>query len=229
MLMDNAVALVQAYLRVNGYFTVTEYPVVEVTRGRTYRAATDLDLLAFRFPHAGRLVPARGRRARADEAWHAVIDPALDVPPGLGDMLVGEVKEGRGVLNAPTTDPAVLRAALVRFGCCSRAEAAMLVEALRRDGQTMLPVGHRIRIAVFASATEGMMGGKYLAISLGHIIEFLQRFLREHWEVLRHAEHKDPAFGFLALLEKALPRTTVEAEDRTIPTATTGTEPRAAR
>ena len=28
--MDNAVALVQAYLRVNGYFTVVEYPVLEV-------------------------------------------------------------------------------------------------------------------------------------------------------------------------------------------------------
>jgi hypothetical protein len=29
MKMDNAVALVRAYLHVNGYFTVTEYPVVE--------------------------------------------------------------------------------------------------------------------------------------------------------------------------------------------------------
>ena len=27
--MDNTVALVQAYLRVNGYFTVAEYPVIE--------------------------------------------------------------------------------------------------------------------------------------------------------------------------------------------------------
>ena len=224
--MDNAVALVQAYLRVNGYFTVTEYPVVEVTRGHTYRTATDLDLLAFRFPHAGLLVPARGRGAGADEMEHTVIDPALDVPAGIGDMLVGEVKEGRGVLNAATTDPAVLRAALVRFGCCSQEEAASLVEALLRDGQTVLPVGHRIRIAVFASATEGMMSGKYLAISLGHIIDFLQRFLREHWEVLRQAEYKDPAFGFLVLLEKALPRTTLEAERGTTPVAATGPETR---
>lgn len=29
--MDTAVALVQAYLRMNGYFTVTEYPVLDVT------------------------------------------------------------------------------------------------------------------------------------------------------------------------------------------------------
>lgn len=35
--MDNAVALVQAYLRVNGYFTVTEYPVVEAMKSGEFR------------------------------------------------------------------------------------------------------------------------------------------------------------------------------------------------
>ncbi len=30
--MDNAVAQVQAYLQVNGYLTVTEYPVLEAAR-----------------------------------------------------------------------------------------------------------------------------------------------------------------------------------------------------
>jgi len=30
--MDTAVALVQAYLNVNGYFTVVEYPVLEAFR-----------------------------------------------------------------------------------------------------------------------------------------------------------------------------------------------------
>ena len=58
--MDNAVALVQAYLRVNGYFTVSEYPIVEASRRGGYRTATDLDILAFRFPGAGRLVPTPG-------------------------------------------------------------------------------------------------------------------------------------------------------------------------
>ena len=31
--MDSAVALVQTYLRINGYFTVSEYPIVELRRG----------------------------------------------------------------------------------------------------------------------------------------------------------------------------------------------------
>ena len=57
--MDSAVALVQAYLRVNGYFTVTEYPVIASGKGGTYRTATDLDVLAVRFPHSGHIVPGR--------------------------------------------------------------------------------------------------------------------------------------------------------------------------
>ncbi|MFA5941955.1 MAG: MBL fold metallo-hydrolase [Sinimarinibacterium sp.] len=38
--MDTAVALVEAYLRVNGYLTVTEYPVLEVSRHDEARAVT---------------------------------------------------------------------------------------------------------------------------------------------------------------------------------------------
>ena len=61
--MDNAVALVQAYLRLNGYFTVSECPVVEPLRPGNVRTMTDLDILGFRFP------------ARAS-SWHAVEHPA---------------------------------------------------------------------------------------------------------------------------------------------------------
>ena len=35
--------------------------------------------------------------------------------------------------------------------------------------------------------------------------EFLRRYLREHWEVLRHAQVKDTALGVLALIEKCAP------------------------
>lgn len=60
--MDTAVALVQAYLRVNGYFTVAEYPVVEATGGGRHRSLTDIDILAFRFPGAGRPLGGNQRR-----------------------------------------------------------------------------------------------------------------------------------------------------------------------
>ena len=104
--MDNAVALVRAYLHVNGYFTVTEYPVLEAARHGGYRTVTDLDVLAVRFPGAGRRVLGRGGRHRFET------DPALRVPADRPDMLVAEVKEGRGRFNEATLDAAVIEAAL---------------------------------------------------------------------------------------------------------------------
>jgi hypothetical protein len=44
--MDTAVALVQAYLHLNGYFTVVEFPVLEAMRAAPARTVTDLDIRA---------------------------------------------------------------------------------------------------------------------------------------------------------------------------------------
>ncbi len=200
--MDNAVALVQAYLRLNGYFTVAEYPVLEATRRGDYRAATDLDILAFRFPGAGWQVPRTQKDERdADSILH---DPILGIPMGHADMIVGEVKEGRAMLNEAATDPAVLRSVLIRFGCCPEERAHELVRGLLRDGHALLPIGHRIRLVAFGSVVVGTGGGKYTVISLGDVVRFLQAYLHQHWEVLRHASYKDPAFGFLMTLQKAV-------------------------
>ena len=62
--MDMGIALVQAYLRVHGYFTVSEYPILEAMRHGEHRIATDIDILAVRFPEACQLVPRQGRRER---------------------------------------------------------------------------------------------------------------------------------------------------------------------
>ena len=200
--MDNAVALVQAYLRLNGYFTVSEFPVVESVKRGGYRSATDLDILAFRFSGAGRLVPAPGRGGLDDEE-HFAPDPMLGAPADHSDMIVGEVKEGRAELNATATDPAVLRAVFVRFGCCPREDAPRLVEQLIRNGHTLLPDGHHVRLVAFGSTPAGESTGRYTIVTLGHIVEFIEDYLRTHWEVFRHEDQKDPALGFLATLEKA--------------------------
>jgi hypothetical protein len=42
--MDNAVALVRAYLQLNGYFTITEYPVVRKTGDGSFRTLTEVDV-----------------------------------------------------------------------------------------------------------------------------------------------------------------------------------------
>ena len=198
--MDNAVALVQAYLHINGYFSVAEYPVIEAMgKGKHYRMATDLDILAFRFPGAGRLIPGR----QGDQRLYAP-DPVLRCPDDQADMLVGEVKEGHAVLNRGATDPSVLRTMLARFGCCPMHDTGQLVQQLIRKGRATAPSGHRVRLVAFGSGTESVEGRHYEVIDLGHVVQFLQDYLRQHWEVLRHAQFKDPALGFLMTLEKAV-------------------------
>ena len=91
--MDTAVALVQAYLHVNGYFTVVEFPVLEAFRAAPARAVTDLDILAFRFPRAHADVIRRQGRQRAVEGM-SLPDPLLGCQSDRPDMIVGEVKEG---------------------------------------------------------------------------------------------------------------------------------------
>ena len=198
--MDNGVALVQAYLRINGYFTVTEYPVIAMGHDGTYRTATDLDVLAFRFPHAGRLVA--GNRPGRDES-HFAVDDVLQTSTENSDMIIGEVKEGRAQLNEAASDTGVLRAVLAGFGCCSREESPRIAEILIRDGSALLPSGHRIRTVMFASITNGTKASQQLVISLGHIVRFLRSYIDAHWEVLRHSDTKEPAFGFLMTLAKA--------------------------
>jgi hypothetical protein len=198
--MDNSVALVQAYLRINGYFTVTEYPVIASRGDGTYRTATDLDVLAFRFPQAGRLVT--GKRPGRDED-HFTVDDELRTSTEHSDMLIGEVKEGRAELNRAASDPAVVRAVLAGFGCCSREDAPRIAETLIRDGTALLPSGHRVRTVIFASLVSVADVSRHVVISLGHVVRFLRSYLDEHWEVLRHSDNKDPALGFLMTLAKA--------------------------
>ena len=199
--MDNAVALVQAYLHVNGYFTVAEYPVLEALKHGGYRTVTDLDILAFRFARAGSplrstIKPTSGLKAAYEP------DPALGVIPGQTDMLLAEVKEGSAQLNIGATDPITLRAALTRFGCCGSADVEEVSRTLLTRGRLTLPSGHNLRMVAFGAVKEEVTK-PYLTISLGHVLRFLQDYIRQNWEFVRHAQFKDPVFGFLVTLEKA--------------------------
>ncbi|MCI0433543.1 MAG: hypothetical protein L0271_07830 [Gemmatimonadetes bacterium] len=198
--MDNAVALVQAYLRVNGYFTVSEFPVVERLRGGRIRTMTDLDILAFRFPGAGRVMAHAG--GNEENTGRFEPDRVLAADPASTDMLIGEVKEGTAELNRAGRDPRVLEVVLARFGCCPAHEARRIAERLVRAGSVRPHGGHLIRLIAFGAAAEAGTGKGYLVVPLAHVVSFLQTHLRQHWDVLRHVQPKDEVFGFLTLLEK---------------------------
>lgn len=200
--MDPAVALVQAYLQMNGYFTVTEYAVVEAAgRSDQYRTSTDLDVLAVRFPGAGHALVRRKRRRRNNRTALAP-DPELDAPGDRVDMIIGEVKEGRAELNRGARNSHVLQAVLTRFGCCSPADAPTVVDNLLQHGISEPPHGHRTRLVAFGTQTPQPLGYHCQVILLSHVVSFSQQFLRENWDILRHAPSKDYAVGLLRVLEK---------------------------
>ena len=148
--MDMGVCLAQAYLRVHGYFTVSEYPILEAVRHvrspRRHR---------HRYPGceisaACQLVLRQGRRDD-DDVELATPDAALAVGHDQVDMIIGEVKIGTAELNRAATNPAVLRAALMRFGCCDHHDTGRVVDAPLRAGHTTNPAGHNVRMVAFGS------------------------------------------------------------------------------
>lgn len=195
--MDNAVALVQAFLRLHGYLTVTEFPVVRAARGGGQECLTDLDVLAFRFGEASG--PGEAMHHPAESEANALLGIAGGVP----DMIIGEVKEGRAQLNDAATKHDVLTAALERFGCCRHSDIDGIVHELLRHGRAHTRHGHGVRLVAFGSLPPDAPSRGVKVVLLGTIIDFLRAYSRQHWAQLQSSESKDPGLGFLMTLEKA--------------------------
>jgi len=195
--MDTAVGLVQSYLYMNGYFTVTEYPVLELMDDGEYRTVTDVDMLALRIPGAGR------HSSNADVSVLST-DPSLDIDLDRVDLIIAEVKEGRAELNASARDPKVLRAALNRFGAVPDDRIRPVIDQLLEDGEAEHPEGARVRLMSFGSRPPNARSPKYRWMLLGDLAGFMHRTITEHWSAAQTIQSKDPALSFLLLLEKSV-------------------------
>lgn len=104
--MDTAVQIVNAYLQLNGYFTIGEFPIVEASRKGAFATATDIDILALRFPHPEHRIPIRsgGESACSHASIHLQVDSELDLPTDCMDMIIGEVKQSTAKLNPRLLD-----------------------------------------------------------------------------------------------------------------------------
>jgi hypothetical protein len=196
--MDPAVGLVQAYLRINGFFTVTEYPVVAGS-GSGATTLTDVDILATRFPGAARWVPGAAGRGHSLPA-----DPRLAAHDDRLHMIIGEVKEGQAKLNRAAYTLPVIETVIRRFGCCARDPAAT-ARAVVQNGSADTYVGTgmpcRIQRVVFAGL-GGEAHERYDVISLQHVVTFLNDHLAQHRDIFLHTELKDETLGLMALLAK---------------------------
>jgi hypothetical protein len=200
--MDHAVSLVQAYLQLNGYFTSAEYPIIASAGRNGVRTITDIDVLAFRFPSGFPTPVSMNKKSPQSGLNVHELDPGLGVPTESIDMIIGEVKEGRVGINSGARDPEVLRVVISRLGD-SGEETGRVVHELLRRGIATSPGGVVARLIAFGSFPPGSAVPPCRIISLGHVLDYLQKYVQRHWDVLRHLQFKDPAFGFLMTLEKA--------------------------
>ncbi|MFS8638586.1 MAG: hypothetical protein FWJ74_10890 [Gemmatimonadota bacterium] len=205
--MDTAVALVGAYLRFNGYISLPEQPIL-VGQGRPWRyhTATDLDILAVRFPHAAVIVPRdRGGPPWQNEDLRLATDPMLDLHDGTVDVLVCEVKEGRPRLNDALRDPTVLMAALSRLDAGFDDPLERIIRGLIERGEAKTEAGGRrwrFRLVAFGDGSPVIEGGPFHSIPLRHAALFLMRTMAEHRQVWRDAQFGDAVLDFLHLLDK---------------------------
>ncbi|HET7434551.1 MAG TPA: hypothetical protein VFN10_07560 [Thermoanaerobaculia bacterium] len=188
----------QAYLQLNGYFTSAEYPIIAGAGRNGFRTITDIDILAFRFPTEG---PQMGGRRVPKGLDFSETDSGLAIPPESIDMIIGEVKEGRVGINSGVRDPDVLRAVVSRFG--EVGDTDRIVTQLLATGTAEIPPAYSVRLIAFGSFPPGAPVPPCRIISLGHVLDYLDAYVRKHWGMLRHLQFKDPAFGFLMTLEKA--------------------------
>ena len=195
--MDTAVALVQSYLYMNGYFTVTEYPVLELMEDGEYRTVTDVDVLAVRIPGAGRSGGEVG-------GTFAGVDPDLDVDLDRIDLIIAEVKEGRADLNSSARDPKVLRAALDRFGALGEERVSRVISELLRDGEADHPDGPRVRLMAFGARPPTHRDASHRWRLHGDLAGYMYRRIGQNWSAAQAIQSKDPALSFMLLLEKAV-------------------------
>ncbi|HSG48736.1 MAG TPA: hypothetical protein VLA43_13030 [Longimicrobiales bacterium] len=201
--MNAGVDLVQAYLHLNGYFTITELPVIRRSR-RGYEEVTDLDILAVRFPWAAFTIP--GGNPGPEDDLSLALDQALVPRNGLVDVIIAEVKEGKARVNERLRSRDALLTALRRVGCAPDDRLGAAVEELQRHGRARIqpPAGGaevQIRILAFGDGRTGARTG-YHVISLRHVADFVESYLDRYHAVLMPSDLPESALGILHLLRK---------------------------
>lgn len=198
-MVDIAVGLVETYLRLGGYLTLSEVSVFRRAARGEVRTVTDIDIVGLRLP--GDLAPPR----RADRHPELLLlhDPALDHRPDTIELIIGEVKQGKARLNPAIRSREALHSVLHRVrwlfppgeldAALGRLAHRPLVEMPARDGSNL-----RIRLVAFGqSATTDLH-----TIGLAHIVTTVTGFLDDHEEILKAARFSSPAAEFLQLLAK---------------------------
>lgn len=198
--MDIAVDLVESYLRLNGYLTLSELEVQRRDRAGEYRVITDVDIMAIRMPGAQYVGDPHGR----DDCEMLLInDPALELSDDLVDVIVGEVKQGEAVLNPGLKDHRVLHSMLRRVEWLYDRPSEQVVSALQEDDLVVTPARNEGRVRTRLVAFGRSPVTDVHTISLSHMVDTLTGFFTTYEDAYRPVQFRNPAPAFLKLLMKA--------------------------
>jgi hypothetical protein len=202
-----AAGLSVAYLRLNGYFLITEQDL-HVREPTGYRSLTDIDIIAIRPPAAPGPVHHRAG-AHIEECLIVTdLDPALEADATRFDVIIGEVKTAEaslnpalrtpGALHAALRTPGALHAALRRTGDLYTAPLDEVVDQLALHGASITPTA-RTRLVAFARYGDIPRG---TTIYLREAARFIRSHLQSHRDLYRVSRFADPVVALLELLDK---------------------------
>ncbi|WKZ82693.1 MAG: hypothetical protein QY307_00090 [Acidimicrobiia bacterium] len=197
--IDIAVNLVESYLRLNGYLTLSEFAVQARDAHGKFETVTDVDIMAVRFPGP----VFAGDPHDGDEAHMLTIDdPDLMLEDGLIDVIIGEVKQGTAQFNPGIRRHAVLHTVLRRIEWMLGCEVSEVVARLAEAGVCEAPArgGGTIRVRLVAFGRSDV--NDLQIIGLSHVVTAMLGFLSGHDDAFRPVQFRDPAPAMLSLLLK---------------------------
>ncbi|MDH3470962.1 MAG: hypothetical protein OEM94_06560 [Acidimicrobiia bacterium] len=197
--MDIGVNLVENYLRLTGYLTLTEFEVQGKASDGHYETLTDVDIVALRTPGS---VYVGDPHDEDDCGVLLIEDPVLMLEDNLVDVIVGEVKQGEAAINPGLKDHRVLHAVLRRLDWLYEGDLDEVVEALQKEwvhhGVARGGGEIRTRIVAFGQAPEPSLN----IITHTHMVRTMLGFFEKFEDAMRPLQYKDPAPALLRFLTK---------------------------
>lgn len=196
--MDIGVSLVEAYLRLCGYLTLSEFGVQGRAPEGGFESITDVDVMGLRLPGDVYAAEIEGPDARL----LLIEDPVLRLEPGVVDVLIGEVKQGEAQFNPGLRRREVLHSLLRRVEWLYAEPMETVVGDLIARHLRVSPArgGGEIRTRLVAFGRSAHCD--LHTISHAHIIEAMVGFLSGLGEAFHPAQFHEPAPAMLNLLVK---------------------------
>jgi len=198
--MDIAVNLVETYLRLNGYLTISEFEVQERRPDGEFRSVTDIDVMALRFPGD---IYAGDPHEAPDTRILLLSDEELRLEPDQIDVIIGEVKQAEAEFNPGIRNHKVLHQMLHRIDWLFTGDLAAIVDDLASRNLCVTAARGggeiRVRLVAFGRAPQCDLN----TMTHAHMVAKLLEFFSGTDMAFRPVQFRDPAPAMLNLLLKS--------------------------